>query len=165
MTHRWIAPSLLLFIACGSSQGGQDVKTPAQLLAEEEQAAIDAERKAAERGDHYESRHEPKKREFDRKQADMELKRATRSAATCPEVVAERETAENKQRGVANVTIRFEEAGSVSEASISSPFADTPVGNCVLNAYRSVIVPPFEGGTQIIDWEVSLEDPPPEKKK
>ncbi|MND04069.1 hypothetical protein D3C83_241790 [compost metagenome] len=44
-------------------------------------------------------------------------------------------------------------------AEVTSPFDGTPVGDCVLNAYKAVIVPPFTGGDQIVDWEVELKDP------
>lgn len=167
MMHRSTALIGLLVAACGPSYGGQDVKTPDEWIAEEEAAAAEEERKRAERGeDTYYSgvdTDEEKKKKFDEKQATMELKRATRSAQSCPGVVAEQETAENKQRGTAIVTIRFEEDGTVSETSISSPFNETPVGDCVLNAYKAVIVPPFVGGSQIKDWELELKDPPKEK--
>ena len=162
MMKCWWFPAVLVSVACGPSYGGQDVKTSDEWIAEEEQAAIEEERKAKERGDlgSYSGvdTDEEKRREFDRKQADMELKRATRSAASCPGVVKEQETKDNRQRGTANVIITFQEDGTVADASISSPFDETPVGECVLNAYKAVIVPPFVGGNQIIDWEVELKD-------
>jgi hypothetical protein len=167
MTKRWtlttVPAALALLSACGPSYGGQDVKTADQWLAEEEAAAIEEERQAKERGDdgtyHGHETDEEKRRQFDKKQVDMELKRATRSAQTCPAVVAAQETKQTKQRGTGRVTITFQEDGTVSTVAIASPFDETPVGDCVLRAYKAVIVPPFVGGNQIVDWEVELQDP------
>jgi hypothetical protein len=166
MMKRWTISTVFLLGACGPSYGGQDVKTSDEWLAEEEKAAEEDERKRKASGeeDNYSGQEtdEEKRQKFDQKQADMELKRATRSAASCPGVVAPQETKENKQRGSAHVTITFQEDGTVSSVNISSPFDGTPVGDCVLRAYKAVIVPPFVGGNQIIDWDVELVDAPEE---
>src|SRR5436309_2307478 len=78
-----------------TSYGGQDVKTPDQLVDEQEQLAKEDEARKKARGDDpaaaAEETDAEKKREFDRKQTEMELKRATRSAESCPGVVAEQE--------------------------------------------------------------------------
>jgi hypothetical protein len=167
MTKRWLFAYVPLMVACGPTYGGQDVQTPDEWIAQEEQAAIEDEKKAKERGDlgtyNGIETDEEKSKEFDKKQADMELKRATRSAASCPGVVKDQETEKTKQRGTASVTITFQEDGTVADVSIGSPFDETPVGDCVLNAYKAVIVPPFVGGSQIVDWQVDLEDAEEEK--
>jgi hypothetical protein len=163
MTKRLTICTVSWLAACGPTYGGQDVKTSDEWLAEEEAAAVEEEKKAKQRGDdgtyHGVETDDEKRQQFDKKQADMELKRATRSASSCPGVVHEQESKENKQRGTARVTITFQEDGSVKSATVSSPFDETPVGNCVVNAYKTVVIPPYVGGDQIIDWEVELEDP------
>lgn len=156
---------------CGPSYGGQDVKTSDEWLEEQERIAEEDEKKRKERGEDYTSTEETdseRQKKFDKKQAKLELQRATLSAESCPGVVHEQETKENKQRGTANVTITFQEDGGVKDVNVSSPFADTPVGICVANAYKKVLVPPFVGGDQIVDWELTLEDKkeePAAKKK
>jgi len=148
---------------CGPSYGGQDVKTPDELIDEQEQMAAEDEKKKKEKGtdEPYSSEETDaeKKRAFDKKQAKMELQRATRSAESCPGVVAEQETKEHP-RGDTKVTITFQEDGTVRQAQIPSPFDGTPVGDCVLRAFKAVIVPPYVGGDQIVDWDVSLKDAP-----
>jgi hypothetical protein len=159
--------------ACGPSYGGQDVKTPEELIEEQDriQAEEDKSRKARGIEDEAYTSEETdseKKRKFDEKQSKMEMSRATRSAESCPGVVIEQETKENKQRGETRVSVTFQEDGTVRQVSIPSPFDGTPVGECVMRAYKSIIVPPFTGGDQIVDWDVSLKDPPKEagaKKK
>ena len=156
--------------ACGPSYGGQDVKTPEELIAEQEQiqAEEDKSRKALGVDDEVYTSEETdseKKRKFDEKQAKMEMSRATRSAESCPGVVLEQETKENKQRGETRVSVTFQEDGTVRQVTVPSPFDGTPVGECVMRAYKSVIVPPFTGGDQILDWDVSLKDPPKETGK
>ncbi len=157
---------LVLAIAgCGPSYGGQDVKTPDQIVDEQEQIAAQEEKANKARGDDdaaYENQEtdSEKKREFDKKQVKMELERATRSAESCPGVVAGEETKENRQRGDTRVTVTFQEDGTVKSAEVPSPFDGTPVGDCVLRAYKAVIVPPFSGGDQIVDWDLTLKDQP-----
>src|SRR6185312_4030959 len=150
---------------CGGSEG-QDVKTPDQLIDEQERLAIEDEKAKKARGDDSslssEETDSEKKREFDQKQVKMELARATRSAESCPGVVAEMETKEHP-RGEARVTISFQEDGTVREVNIPSPFDGTPVGDCVKRAYKSVIVPPYTGGEKIVDWDLTLKDEKPAK--
>ncbi|HEX4335078.1 MAG TPA: hypothetical protein VH062_04140 [Polyangiaceae bacterium] len=151
-----------LLSACGPSYGGQDVKTPDQLVDEQDQIEQADEKNKKARGVDdanvgSEETDAEKKREFDRKQVDLELKRATRSAESCPGVVAEQETKDHP-RGDTRVSITFQEDGTVRQVSIPSPFDGTAIGDCVVRAYKAVIVPPYNGGDQIIDWDVSLKD-------
>jgi hypothetical protein len=149
---------------CGPAYGGQDVKTPDQLVEEQDQLAKEDEARKKSRGDDPsayagEETDAEKKRQFDKKQTEMELKRATRSAESCPGVVAEQEKKDHP-RGDTRVSVTFQEDGTVRQISIPAPFDGTPVGDCVMRAYKSVIVPPYTGGDQIIDWELSLKDAP-----
>ena len=149
---------------CGPSYGGQDVKTPDQLIEDQEQLAREDEKKKKAHGDDYSSEEtdSEKKRAFDKKHVKMELQRATRSAESCPGVVSEQEKKDAKPRGETRVTVTFQEDGTVKSVVIPSPFDGTPVGDCVLRAYKPVLVPPFTGGDQIVDWDVTLKDAPPE---
>jgi hypothetical protein len=163
-----MVPTTLLALVvwgCGPSYGGQDVKTPDQLVDEQEQIAAEQEKEKKAKGgddltDSGDETDSEKKREFDKKQVNMELQRATRSAESCPGVVAGVETKDKRPRGDTRVTITFEEDGTVHSVSIPEPFDGTPVGDCVLRAYKAVIVPPYTGGEQIVDWDLSLKDAP-----
>jgi hypothetical protein len=152
--------------ACGPSYGGQDVKTPDQLIDEQDQIEQADEKNKKARGVDdssalaSEETDQEKRREFDRKQVDLELKRATRSAESCPGVVAEEEKKGEHPRGDTRVSITFKEDGTVGQVVIPSPFDGTPIGECVIRAYKAVIVPPYKGGDQIVDWDVSLKDQP-----
>jgi hypothetical protein len=162
MKRLCLALSVLAFWGCGPSYGGQDVKTPDQLIDEQEQ--LGAQEEAAKKARHDDTNYAEetdaeKKREFDEKQAKMELTRATRSAESCPGVVAEQETKDHP-RGEAHVTITFQEDGSAKTVTIPSPFDGTPIGDCVTRAYKAVIVPPFTGGEHIMDWDLTLKDEP-----
>lgn len=154
--------------ACGPSYGGQDVKTPEERLADEERLAEEDEKRKKERGtdESYseEATDSEKRREFDKKQVKMELQRATRSAESCPGVVHEQE-GKDKPRGETSVTITFQEDGTVKSVSIPSPFDGKPVGDCVIRAYKAVLVPPYTGGEMIVDQKVNLQDAAPAAKK
>ena len=47
--------------------------------------------------------------------------------------------------GAGTATITFSPDGPVKSVSVSAPFAGTPVGQCVANAFRGAHVPPFSG--------------------
>ena len=152
---------------CGPSYGGQDVKTPDQLVDEQEKiAAEDEKKKKARGGDDLsyasEETDSEKKRKFDKKQTKLELQRATLSAESCPGVVYEQEGKEHP-RGSFKVTVTFQEDGTVRQVTVPSPFDGKPVGDCVTRAYKAVIVPPYSGGEQIVDWDVDLKDQKPDK--
>lgn len=168
MRRVWIAVPLVAVWACGPKYGGQDIKTSDEWIAEQEQLAIEEEQRKKERGDTMDysdlETDEEKRAKFDRKHAEKELKRATRSAESCPGVVKEQE-GDDAPRGTANVSITFQEDGTVSDVTISSPFDETPVGHCIANAYSTVKVPPYTGGSQILDWEVEVKDAKEEKSK
>jgi hypothetical protein len=52
----------------------------------------------------------------------------------------------------------------VAEAQIPAPFAGTRIGECVLNAYKGVILPPYSGELEVVTWNVSLKAPKPAEK-
>jgi hypothetical protein len=141
---------------CGPSYDDTTIKTADDRLKEQEalayQEELRAKNKPAATGGVEET---DKPGEFDEKQADLELKRATRSAETCPEVV----TGDKVPRGKTSVTMTFALDGSVAEATIPSPFEGTRLGDCVLNAYQAVIVPPYSGERKVITWDVDLDKP------
>jgi hypothetical protein len=145
-----------LGLACGPSYDESTIKTAEDRLKEQEQLAYEEELKArgkpTETGEIEELE---KPGAFDDNQADLELKRATRSAETCPDVV----TGDKVPSGKTSVIVTFALDGSVASATIGPPFDGTRLGDCVLNAYTAVIVPPYSGERKVITWDVNLEKP------
>lgn len=142
--------------ACGPSLEADHVKTPDEILAEQEQLAVEQEKKGKQY-DHYTDEgattDEEKKRQWDADYADLELRRASRSAETCLEAVAKQDQA---QKGKAHVRLVFQNDGNVKEATVGPPYTDTVVGKCVLNAMGKAIVKTYEGPEKTIEWEVDL---------
>jgi hypothetical protein len=64
---------------------------------------------------------------------------------------------ESAPSGKTSVTVTFALDGSVAAATIPPPFEGTRLGNCVLNAYQALIVPPYSGERKVITWDVNLE--------
>jgi hypothetical protein len=149
--------------ACGPSYDDRTIKTADERMKEQEALAYEEElrrrNKPATSGGTVEDPDKPG--EFDEKQADLEFKRATRSAETCPDVV----TDDKAPHGKTAVTVTFALDGSVASATIPPPYEDTRLGNCVLNAYQALIVPPYAGERKVITWDVNLEKKKSEDKK
>ncbi len=165
-----LAPGVVLAAAfsavaafgCGPSYDDHSIKTADDRLKEQEALAYEEEQrsrnKPAATGAVEESE---KPGDFDDKQADLELHRATRSAETCPDVV----TGDKVPHGKTSVTLTFALDGSVAEATIPPPFEGTRLGDCALNAYQAVIVPPYSGERKVITWDVNLEPTKPAKEE
>lgn len=152
----------LAAVACGPSYDDRTIKTAEDRLREQEELAYQEELRARNKpaaggGEVVDEADRPGA--FDEKQADLELRRATRSAETCPEVV----TGDKVPYGKTTVTITFALDGSVAEATIPPPYEGTRIGDCALNAYQAVIVPPYAGERKVITWDVNLEKPKQEK--
>ena len=162
MGKTWALLLGTLAVGCGPSYGGQDVKTPEEIVEEQEELGAEQEKKAQQHqytGPVGETELEQKKK-WDQKQAELELKRAARSAETCPASVTE-----PAPKGTGKVSLTFQNDGHVKSSSIEPPYADTAVGKCVLRAMAAVIVPSYVGSEETLAWEVDLtaEGPPPEK--
>jgi hypothetical protein len=155
--------SLVVIAACGPSLKPDPVQSPEQRLAEEERLGAEQQERSRETNttDSSEELESDKKSQFDEKQANIELTRAARSAATCPKSVSADEG--QQPQGEAEVTLVFANAGHVKTATISDPFADTAVGKCALRAMKAVIVPNFTGADHTVTWKVELKGQPTEE--
>jgi hypothetical protein len=153
-----------LVSACGPSYDEHTIKTANDRVKEQEELAYQEELKARDKpasGGGAAVEEKEKLGVFDERQAELEFQRATRSAETCPDVV----TGENSPHGKTTVTVTFALDGSVAAASIPPPFEGTRLGNCVLNAYQALIVPPYSGERKVITWDVNLESKQPAKSE
>jgi len=142
------------WLAACSTASPDHVKTSDEWLAEQENegAKIQQQNKKGEGAyDEPTTTEDEKKREWDEKQADLELKRAARSAETCPESVTEK-----APKGKGTVTLLFTNDGRVKESKIGEPYADTAVGTCALRAMANVIVPAYNGPEKTVEWELDL---------
>jgi len=148
----------LLVSGCFSAEP-QGVKTPDEIIAEQEAMGaeqLEDEKTATPVMDDEETDSE-KAAKFDKKQAKLELQRAARSAATCPDSLPEEEQAK-AARGTAEVELWFENSGAVKKATLAPPHADTPVGACILRAMEAIIVPAFTGEIVQISWKIELNE-------
>jgi hypothetical protein len=145
-----------LVTACGPSMEADHVKTPDELLAEQE-AAGDEQLKNQKKSDDYDSTspgttEEDQRRAWDTKQGSIELHRASISAESCPQSITEK-----VPKGKATLAITFSNDGHVKSATISPPYGeDTNIGKCVLRAMKAIIVPAYQGPEEVINWEIDL---------
>jgi hypothetical protein len=128
-------------------------KTPDEIANEQEQLGAEQSKK----GKYYDSGRssgpsdEEKRAEWDEEYASLELRRASRSAETCPESVTEK-----SPKGKAHVTLIFNNDGKVKDSTVAAPYADTAVGKCVLRAMGAVIVKNYEGAPKTVEYEIDL---------
>jgi hypothetical protein len=143
-------------IACGPSMEADHVKTPDELIAEEEQKGAE-QLQAQKNQEDYDTTSagetdEDKRRGWDDKQGNIEMHRAANSAETCPGTVTEK-----VPKGKAAITVTFSNDGHVKAATIAEPYGeDTNVGKCVMRAMKAVIVPAFQGEEKTLNWEIDL---------
>lgn len=147
------AAALLFTASCGPSYGGDDVKTPDQIVAEQEK--LGAKENAQEQNTLNEGPdteiNTDKRKPFDKTQTKLALSQAGRSAETCVGVVTQA-----GPQGKATFTITFANDGHVKSASVDPPFAGTDLGRCALQAMKAVIVPPYRGSEVTMNYDVQL---------
>lgn len=144
-----------LLMACGPSMEADHVKTPDELIADQEAAGAEQEKNQKNSSDYdttNEKTDEDARRGWDKKQSEIEMHRAVNSAESCPESVTEK-----SPKGRATVAVTFGNDGHVKTATISDPYGeDTAVGKCVLRALKAIIVPAYQGAEETLNWEVDL---------
>jgi hypothetical protein len=159
---RSLLPSLSLILAsglglasCGPSLEADRVMTPEERLQEQERLAYEQEQEAAKNPSEapaYEPEAEDEK-PFDDRHAQLELRRATLNAITCPDVATE---PKKVPKAEADLNIVFVKDGSVKEVIVSPPFEDSPIEECIVNAYNGVKVPPFKEAEHSVPWKADL---------
>jgi hypothetical protein len=149
--------STCLLTACGPSYT-QTVKSPDEMLADQEALAVEQEQKSKEHATYSdtaapEATESEKAEKFDSKYTDMEISRAVRSAVTCPGVSGQ------GPYGEAKVSVTFNNDGHViaDKTTINAPFAETPNGECVLRAVNAIITKNFVGQQVTKEISVKLE--------
>jgi hypothetical protein len=150
--------STCLIAACSPSYT-QTVKSPEDLLDEQERLGAEQEQKSRDHASSAEMSGQNSKTdseqaaEFDKKHTKMEVDRAVRSASTCPGVSGQ------GPYGEAKVTLTFKTDGHVDteKTTINEPFGGTANGDCVLRALNAIITKNFEGQPVTIDVSVKLE--------
>ncbi|HTQ05543.1 MAG TPA: hypothetical protein VMI54_16890 [Polyangiaceae bacterium] len=144
----------LVLSACGAAGQPDKIQTPDQFIAEEDAEGakqIAAEKKQESNSGAPTETEDEKVRDWDDKQATLEMKRAARSAETCPDSVTEK-----APKGMATVTLLFANDGKVKDSKIDDVYSDKAVGTCVLRAMGSVIVPAYKGDEHTLVWQIDL---------
>lgn len=128
-------------------------KTPDEIVAEQEKLGAENQKKASyyDSGSGSDETESEKSAQWDDEYASRELRRASRSAETCPESVTEK-----APKGKAQVTLTFANDGHVKESTVAAPYEETAVGKCVLRAMGAVIVKNYSGAPKTVQYEIDL---------
>ncbi len=151
-----IALISVFVVACGGSNNG-GIKTAEERL--DEQLAI-AEAQQPEQDSNLSQYDEAatdseEANKFNKEAAKHELKRAGLNAVDCPNTF-EKAQLGDYQPGKAVVTLTFENAGTVKDVSVSSPYAGTPVGECIVRAMGTVAIDPYQDPEVTTTWELEM---------
>lgn len=159
----------LALAACAGSKGNSEVMTPEQRL--EEQLRIAEEQRDVE--DRNTSSYDEasttgeEEAKFDEESAEHELKRASLNAVDCPNTF-EKSQLGDYTPGKVQISLIFENSGSVKDVQVGAPYSGTNVGDCVVRAISTVHIEPFQGPEVPMTRELELGPPKPkteEKKK
>lgn len=101
---------------------------------------------------------------FDKQQTQVSVNRGARQAAECAKIHSE------GPFGEAAVVLIIDNKGKIEDAQLSPPFAGTPLGKCVEQAFEHESVPPWDGPDEKLNATVTLKKPdapppPPDPKK
>jgi hypothetical protein len=156
-----LSMACVLVAACGPSYT-QTVKSPDDILNDQEALGAEQVQKSENNQPLEDSgpSESEQKEKFDARYTEMEISRAVRSAETCPGVVGE------GPFGDATVSITFNNDGHVIDAKtvVNSPFAGTPMGECVLRAINAIITKNFVGPEETKEVKVKLDAAAAKKK-
>jgi hypothetical protein len=162
MEQRYLGLFALAVVACGPSySSGGGVKTPDELVAEQEALGdqqLKSEKNSADYADTSAPTEDEKLHEWDDKQGELELRRAARSAETCPDSVTEQDPkAKGKSKDTkATVAMLFANDGHVKSLTTSPPYDQNAVGKCVQRAMNAVVVPAYKGPEHNLSYEIDL---------
>jgi hypothetical protein len=148
-------------VACGGSKKNA-VMTPEERLEEQLRLAEeqrDLEESSTDQFNQSETVDEEQAK-FDEESANHEMKRAALNATDCPNTF-EKDQLGNYTPGKATVSLMFENTGSVKDVSVSAPYAETPVGDCIVRAMGTIAIEPFQGPEVPKTWDLELEAPKP----
>ena len=154
----------LVAFGCSGSGTGDRILTPEERL--EEQLRIAEEGRALEdqstsNFNEAETVNEEESK-FDEESANHEMRRAALNAVDCPNTF-EKDQLTGYQPGKAVVTMIFEPNGVVKDVSVSAPYSETSVGDCIVRAMGTVHVEPFKGADVPKTWDLELEAPKPKE--
>lgn len=151
-----IAVISFVAVGCGGSNNG-GIKTAEERL--NDQVAI-AEAQKPEQDSNLSQYDESETdseeaTKFNKEAAKHELKRAALNAVDCPNTF-EKSQLGDYQPGKAIVTVTFENAGSVKDVSVSTPYSGTPVGDCIVRAMSTVAIDPYQEPEVTTTWELEM---------
>lgn len=154
--------SALSLAACGGSKQESTIMTPEERLNRQIAMAENQKDERNQKLSEYDGAETNSEEEskFDEESAEHELKRASRNAVDCPNTF-EKAQLKGYSPGSATVSLVFETNGGVKDVSVSAPYSDTKVGNCILRAYGTVHIEPFVGEEVPKTFEIELGEAKP----
>jgi hypothetical protein len=97
---------------------------------------------------------------YDKDAVEAELKRAARQIQKNCGSATDDEGHATGPWGKTTASVVLGRNGHVKQASVPSPYAGKPVGDCAAHAFEKIQFPPYAGETDVsVDWEVELVQP------
>lgn len=97
---------------------------------------------------------------YDKDAVEAQLKRAAKQIKNNCGSASDDDGNRNGPWGSTSATIVLGRNGHIHEVTVPSPYAGTPVGDCVVNSFKKLVYPPYAGSTDAtISWDVEITKP------
>jgi hypothetical protein len=97
---------------------------------------------------------------YDKEEVEIVLRRAANQVRSSCGAASDENGKANGPWGTTKASIRLGRNGHVRGVEVPAPYADKPVGTCVVHAFQNLIFPPYAAPADItIDWDIEIVKP------
>jgi hypothetical protein len=97
---------------------------------------------------------------YDKEAVDAQLKRAAKQVQSNCGSASDDDGSKTGPWGATTATVVLGRNGHVQEVTVPAPYSGKPVGDCVVNSFKKIQFPPYNGATDAtITWDVQIVQP------
>jgi hypothetical protein len=97
---------------------------------------------------------------YDKEAVEIVLKRAAGQVKSSCGAASDENGKANGPWGTTKASVRLGRNGHVRGVDVPAPYADKPVGTCVVHAFQNLVFPPYAAPADVtVEWEVEIVKP------
>lgn len=97
---------------------------------------------------------------YDKDAVEAQLKRAARQVKSGCGSASGDDGQQTGPWGSTKASVVLGRNGHVKQVTVPDPYNGKPVGDCVINAFKKLIFPPYAGSSDVVvDWDVEIVQP------